>query len=185
MCWVSLCFEHFWMFSFHFVVCFSNSREPYNIFIYIHFCFLSPSFSKFKAIAVVVTETEHTVMSTLLYLYAYLFASWLIFIFEVVLMSITGCNIVHYCNSLLINTKRNTNSRIEILRYVNISVSAIAHIHIYVFLCLCICTCACIYIIPILTYLSIFLSTFKISSKEIKLLFDSSFMLTWCNWAPK
>ena len=45
--------------------------------------------------------------------------------------------------------------------------------------------CVYIYIIPILIYLSIFLSIFKVSSKEIKLLLSySSSMLTWCNWQP-
>ena len=44
----------------------------------------------------------------------------------------------------------------------------------------------CIYIIPILIYLSIFLSIFEVSIKEIKLLLsDSSFMLNWCSWPPK
>ena len=34
--------------------------------------------------------------------------------------------------------------------------------------------------------LSVYLSISKVSGKEIKLLlFDSSFMLNWCNWPPK
>ena len=70
----------------------------------------------------------------------------------------------------------------ELLGYVNMFVSAIAHTHIYVFVCVCIHVC--IYIIPILIYLSIFLSTFKISSKEIKLLFGSSFMLLGATGHP-
>ena len=52
--------------------------------------------------------------------------------------------------------------------------------------CVYVCVCVWIYIIPDSNYLSIFLSISKISSKEIKLLlFDSTFMLTWCKCSPK
>ena len=45
--------------------------------------------------------------------------------------------------------------------------------------------CVCICIIPILIYLSIFLSIFQVSCKEIKWIpFYSSFMLTWYSWSP-
>ena len=31
----------------------------------------------------------------------------------------------------------------------------------------------------------VYISLAKVSAKEIKLLFDPSFMLTWCDWLPK
>ena len=46
--------------------------------------------------------------------------------------------------------------------------------------------CVSIYIVPVLINLSIFLSVFKVSSKEIKLLrWDSNFMRTWFNCPPQ
>ena len=102
MCFPSLCFERFWVLLVHFVLCSSNSRKPSKIFIWI---FVYLSFSKYNVTAVVTNEIEHTVINTLVYVYAYLCASWFIFIFKKAIIPITGCNNIHYLGSLLF--KRN------------------------------------------------------------------------------
>ena len=48
-------------------------------------------FSKYLVIAVITTEVEQAVMSTLLYAYVYLYASWFTFTFKVVVMPIIKC----------------------------------------------------------------------------------------------
>ena len=102
MCFPSLCFERFWVLLVHFVLCSSNSRKPSKIFIWI---FVYLSFSKYKVTAVVTNEIEHTVINTLVYVYAYLCASWFIFIFKNAIIPIIGCNNIDYLGSLLF--KRN------------------------------------------------------------------------------
>ena len=87
MCFPSLCFERFWVLLVHFVLCSSNSRKPSKIFIWI---FVYLSFSKYNVTAVVTNEIEHTVINTLVYVYAYLCASWFIFIFKNAIIPIIG-----------------------------------------------------------------------------------------------
>ena len=48
-------------------------------------------FSKFSVIAVVSTEVEHDMVSTLLYAYAYLYESWFIFTFKVAILPVIDC----------------------------------------------------------------------------------------------
>ena len=45
---------------------------------------------KYKIIAIVVTGVEHFVISTLQYVYAYLYVSWFLFIFKVAVMFINS-----------------------------------------------------------------------------------------------
>ena len=61
------------------------------------------------------TEVEQDVMSTLLYVYAYLYASWFIFTFKVAVMSIIDC--------------WDIDRLVEICKYICISKSAISHTH--------------------------------------------------------
>ena len=85
------------------------------------------SLLKYKLIAAVKTKVDNTMMSTLQYVYAYLYASWFLFIFKVTVMPISDCINVYYWGFLLINSNRNRN----LPRCVNISKSAIAHTQIY------------------------------------------------------
>ena len=61
------------------------------------------------------TEVEQDVMSTLLYVYAYLYASWVIFTFKVEVMSIIDC--------------WDIDRLVKICKYMCISKSAISHTH--------------------------------------------------------
>ena len=72
MCCTSLCFGQFWLVLIHLVLCSSNIREPFNISIWV---FVYHTFSKDKVRAVATTEVKHTVISGLLYLCVYLYAS--------------------------------------------------------------------------------------------------------------
>ena len=47
-------------------------------------------------------------------------------------MSVIDCNNVHYWDSLLINTKRNINNCLQLLRYINISISAVENTRRYI-----------------------------------------------------
>ena len=62
--------------------------------------------------------------------------------------------------------------------YIYICIYIYIYIYIYIFMRL--------YVFTFLIHLSVFLSISKILVTEIQLLlFDSSFMLTWCDWPPK
>ena len=134
MCFPSLCFERFWVLLVHFVLCSSNSRKPSKIFIWI---FVYLSFSKYKVTAVVTNEIEHTVINTLVYVYAYLCASWFIFIFKNAIIPIIGCNNIDYLGSLLF--KRNIYIYIYILYiynnvYNNCVYMNISYIYVFIYL---------------------------------------------------
>lgn len=116
------------VFLIHFLLCYSSSREPSNIFIWI-FNYLS--FKKFKVIPALASEVQHTVASTFLSAYAYLYVTWLTFVLKVAIMSINGCGNLNYWGSLLINRNINRNEQMNLLGYMNILVTANAHIHTY------------------------------------------------------
>ena len=113
------------------------------------------------------TEVEHARMSPIL-VFMQTDANYLS---SNAVMSIIGGSDAHYWSSWLINRKKRNNC-MGLLKYVNTSVSTTAH--------------AAAHAKHPQTHtqfhLSIFLSFWEVSSKEIKLLlFDSSFMLNWCN----
>ena len=72
-------------------------------------------FLKFGVIAVVSTEVEHDVVSTLLYVYAYLYESWFIFTFKVAVLPVIDC--------------WDMDRLAQICKYICISKSAISHTH--------------------------------------------------------
>ena len=76
-------------------------------------------FSKFGVIAVVSTEVEHDVVSTLLYVYAYLYESWFIFTFKVAVFPIIDC--------------WDMDIFAQICKYICISKSAISHTHTHTY----------------------------------------------------
>ena len=104
-------------------------------------------------------------------------STWFVSNFTAAGLSNIGCYNVDYWSSLLNSRDRNRNYCMDWLKYkTNTHKHTHKHTHNHIH------THIYIYIYMYVFYTCMYLS---IMCKEMKLLSDSSFMLTWCNWSLK